>query len=222
MIDLIIFDCDGVLIDSEVLSADAIIEELAKVGIAIDRAYVRENFLGRSWPTVAATIRREHAIPLPQDFEQRYRDILLERFKTDLKPTEGVADLLRSLDIPYCVATSSSPTRVERSLSMTGLSRFFDERVFTASQVERGKPAPDLFLLAAETLGVDPARALVIEDSLPGLQAARAAGMRMLAYCGGTHMAGQPPAAEFPVRSFDKWEDLPHLIEEMIKRGEAQ
>ncbi|RYG91121.1 HAD family hydrolase [Loktanella sp. IMCC34160] len=222
MIDLIIFDCDGVLIDSEVLSADAIIEELAKVGIEIDRDYVRENFLGRSWPTVAATIRREHAVPLPEDFEQRYRNILLERFTTDLRPTEGVSDMLSSLDIPFCVATSSSPTRVQRSLTMTGLSGFFEGRVFTASQVERGKPAPDLFLLAAKTLGADPARTLVIEDSLPGLQAAQAAGMRMLAYCGGAHMAGRPPAAGFDLRAFDKWTDFPHLITEIKERGEVQ
>jgi HAD superfamily hydrolase (TIGR01509 family) len=217
-IDLIIFDCDGVLIDSEVLSADVMIEELATLGVEIDRAYVRQHFLGRSFPTVAKTLREGRAPNLPEDFEARYRAALLERFETELQPTEGLPDVLEALDVPICVATSSSPPRVTRSLEITNLSKHFNGNIFTASQVKNGKPAPDLFLFAAQQMGARPSRCLVIEDSVPGLLAARSAGSLALAYCGATHMAGSQPDTPFYVQSFDKWEDFPQVFEK-LKEG---
>lgn len=212
-LDLVIFDCDGVLADSEVISTGVLIGELARECVHIDAEYVRRHFLGRSFPTVAKTIRDDLGVPLPPDFEMRYRRSLISRFETDLRPTPGLLAMLDALALPACVATSSSPERVSRTLSLIGLADRFRDRVFTASQVAHGKPAPDLFLLVAATLGVPPDSVLVVEDSLPGLMAARAAGMRSLAYVGGSHLAGRFPETPFPVRSFDNWSDFPHLLE---------
>ena len=174
--DLVIFDCDGVLVDSEVLSADALIALLAPLGIAIDRAHVRRHFTGRSFPTVAASLRARTGAALPADFEDRYRATLLSRFDTDLRPMPGIVDALDRIDGRRCVATSSSPARVARALAVTGLAQRFGAHVFTASEVARGKPFPDLFLHAARTMGAAPARTLVVEDSGPGIAAGLAAG----------------------------------------------
>ncbi len=216
--DLIIFDCDGVLIDSEVLSADVLISELAAIGATIDRDYVRKHFLGRSFPTVARTISESFALTLPGDFEQRYRSRLLSLFETELRPTPGIANLLATLSVPSCVATSSSPPRVARSLAISGLAEHFGDRVFTASQVAKGKPAPDLFLFSADRMGADPARTLVIEDSGPGIAAARAAGMDVVVYTGGSHLRGRPYLSDSPVRTFDNWADFPQVLAQSTSR----
>lgn len=186
---LVIFDCDGVLIDSEVISAAVLIELAAEAGVAIDAPYVREHFLGRSFPTVAKTIRERFRVELAAGFEAAYRARLLRRFETELTVTAGLWEALGRLRAPACVATSSSPERAARSLAITGLDRVFPH-VFTASQVARGKPAPDLFLHAAARMEAAPASCLVIEDSRPGLLAARAAGMAAALFTGASHMAG--------------------------------
>ncbi|WP_342662243.1 HAD family hydrolase [Rubellimicrobium thermophilum] len=191
--DLLILDCDGVLIDSETISAAVLVELAAEAGIAFDAAYVREHFLGRSFPTVARIIREQWGRDLPDGFEAAYRQRLLARFETELRPVPGAPEMLARLQVPACIATSSSPPRAARSLAIAGIDRF-GLPVFTASEVPRGKPAPDLFLHAARRMGADPARCLVIEDSLPGLTAARAAGMQVLLFAGGSHMAAPCPA----------------------------
>jgi HAD superfamily hydrolase (TIGR01509 family) len=208
---LIIFDCDGVLIDSEVISAEVLIDLARDQGLNIDRAYVRDHFLGRSFPTVAATIRAQLGVALPLDFEAAYRAELLRRFETRLAPTPGIVDLLPRLRVPACVATSSSPPRVSRSLAITGLDRFFGGRVFTASQVARGKPAPDLFLFAAAQMGAAPADCLVIEDSRPGVEAARNAGMAVVLYTGGSHMGGKAFDSDPAPVACDAWDRFPAL-----------
>ncbi|MBL1421044.1 MAG: HAD-IA family hydrolase [Alphaproteobacteria bacterium] len=189
-LDLIIFDCDGVLIDSEILSANTLIALLGKLGVHIDFAYVQKNFIGRSFQKVASEIGERFKIHLPQGFETQYRHELLKSFETQLQPTPNVAETLQQLDIKICVATSSSPERVARSLQITKLINHFDGNIFTASQVKNGKPAPDLFLLAAQTMGVSPANCLVIEDSQPGIEAAIKAHMPVWHYNGGSHLKG--------------------------------
>ena len=208
-IDLVIFDCDGVLIDSEMISAAVLVELAAEAGVVFDAAHVRETFLGRSFPAVAQSIRESFGIPLPPDFEARYRARLLDRFEAELRPTEGVVELLGRLAVPACVATSSSPPRAARSLAIAGLDRFLP-RVFTASLVPRGKPAPDLFLHAAAAMGAAPERCLVIEDSRPGLLAARAAGMEVAFFMGASHLrdVGAGFDMDPPVRAFRSWPDL--------------
>ncbi|MBL4930136.1 HAD family hydrolase [Fuscibacter oryzae] len=189
-IDLVIFDCDGVLIDSELISARMLVNALADLGLSIDLDYVSRHFLGRSYPVVMDTIRREFGLDLPPDFEATYRENLLAAFDRELRVMPGVAQVMASLTVPYCVATSSSPRRVAFSLRHVGLDHLVGDRVFTASQVSRGKPAPDLFLFAATQMATPPARCLVIEDSLTGVRAGLAAGMTVWRFTGGSHMSG--------------------------------
>ena len=191
MFDLVIFDCDGVLIDSEIISAQMLVEELAKLGVHIDLAYVAKHFLGRSYPTVMEQIRRAFSLTLPVDFEDLYRARLLEAFERDLIIMPHVADVLRRLKIPYCIATSSSPMRAAKSLQLVGLGHLVGPNPFTSTMVAKGKPAPDLFLFAAAKMNADPARCLVIEDSLTGVRAARAAGMPVWRFIGGSHLVGR-------------------------------
>jgi HAD superfamily hydrolase (TIGR01509 family) len=215
-VELVIFDCDGVLIDSEVISAQVLIEEAAREGVPLTRDYVRDHFLGRSFPTVAATIRAQYGNVLPPDFESRYRANLLARFETELRVTPGLLDLLPRLAARRCLATSSSPPRLARSLALTGLDRWFPHS-FTASEVARGKPAPDLFLHAARSMGVAPAACLVIEDSRPGILAAQAAGMQPALYTGGSHMGGIGFDTGAPLVPFDDWARFADLWPELVK-----
>ncbi|MEO8243342.1 MAG: HAD family hydrolase [bacterium] len=210
-IDLVIFDCDGVLIDSEIISARMLVEALAVLGVQIDLAYVARHFLGRSYPTVMATIRKEFGLNLPQDFEDQYRSRLMAAFEDGLKIMPHVVDVLDAMTLPYCIATSSSPKRVQRSLEMVGLASKADGRLFTATMVANGKPAPDLFLLCASRYQTDPAKCLVIEDSLNGVRAARAAGMPVWRFVGGSHLLGREldePEDAQPDRHFSSFAEF--------------
>lgn len=203
---LIIFDCDGVLIDSEVISARQLIEELKGYGVEMDMAFVSRHFLGRSYPVVLKEVRDRWGVQLPDRFEADYRARLLAAFERDLKVMPDVVETIRALALPYCLATSSSPERMRKSLEITGLSDLFDGLTFTASDVARGKPAPDLFLHAAARMGADPAACIVIEDSLNGVRAGLAAGMRVWRFTGGSHLKGldlTPPDDAIPEASYD-------------------
>ncbi|MDZ4093341.1 MAG: HAD family hydrolase [Paracoccaceae bacterium] len=205
-IALVIFDCDGVLIDSEVISAAMLIAELKPYGIDMTREFVARHFLGRSYPAVLAEVRQTFGVTLPAQFETDYRARLLAAFARDLMIMPGVADTIARLGLPSCVATSSSPERVAQSLRLVGLAETFGPRVFTASRVARGKPAPDLFLLAADEMGVLPQNCLVIEDSLNGLRAGLAAGMQVWRFTGGSHLRGidlATPEDAHPHREFN-------------------
>jgi HAD superfamily hydrolase (TIGR01509 family) len=203
--ELIIFDCDGVLIDSEVISARQLIHELSGYGVDMDMAFVSRHFLGRSYPVVLQEVRDRWGVQLPDRFEADYRARLLAAFERDLQVMPGVQALIAALRLPYCLATSSSPERMRRSLQITGLSPLFSNRCFTASEVARGKPAPDLFLHAAARMGVDPAACVVIEDSLNGVRAGLAAGMRVWRFAGGSHLKGldlTPPDDAIPEATY--------------------
>lgn len=218
MFDLVIFDCDGVLIDSEIISANMLIKELAKLGVNIDLTYVVRHFLGRSYPTVMETIRREFQLSLPPEFETNYRARLLETFETDLCVMPHVADVISALRVPLCVATSSSPMRAAKSLAMVGLEHLVGPGLFTSTMVANGKPAPDLFLFAAKQMGVSPARCLVIEDSLTGIRAARAAGMTVWRFTGGSHLKNRildEPEDARPDLRFASFEEFFHLAPEL-------
>ena len=184
--DLIIFDCDGVLIDSEVLSCRCLSEVLAGYGVNLGVDQAQDLFLGRS-----VTAVREHYDALghsiPEQFPAELRTSIRAAFHSSLGPIEGVNSVLEDLRIPHCVASSSDVDRVSFSLSLTGLARYFDTRLYTSQMVERGKPAPDLFLYAAERMQVAPHRTLVIEDSISGVKAGKAAGMTVWGFVGGSH-----------------------------------
>jgi HAD superfamily hydrolase (TIGR01509 family) len=208
---LVIFDCDGVLIDSEVISASMLIAELRGYGVEMDRAFVSRHFLGRSYPVVLKEVRERWGVALPDHFEADYRARLLAAFGRGLKVMPDVADVIARLSVPYCLATSSSPERLRQSLALTGLSERFRGRSFTASEVARSKPAPDLFLHVADRMDVDPARCLVIEDSENGVRAGLAAGMEVWRFTGGSHLAGldlTPPQDAVPHRTFGRFADF--------------
>lgn len=192
-IGLVIFDCDGVLVDSEVLAVAVLIAELDRAGARVDEAFVHRHFLGRSFPVVQEVVQRQFGVTLPETFQAGERARLLAAFETGLRAMPGAAETVRALAVPFCLATSSTPARLTRSLEITGLAALFEGRCFTASQVARGKPAPDLFLLAAAEMGVAPARCLVIEDTEPGVRAGLAAGMQVWRFTGGSHFANRSP-----------------------------
>jgi HAD superfamily hydrolase (TIGR01509 family) len=181
---LAVFDCDGVLIDSELLSVEADIACLAEYGIAIAAEEIIERYVGKS--DMVADLETRYGRPLP-GFDDRHRELIRPLFEARLKPMRGVAAVLDSLTCPRCVASSSSPERLRHSLSLVGLYERFHPHVFSASMVTRGKPAPDLLLYAAARMGVAPAECVVIEDSLPGVAAACAAGMTAIGFAGGSH-----------------------------------
>jgi HAD superfamily hydrolase (TIGR01509 family) len=187
MIALVIFDCDGVLIDSEIISATVLVETLARHGIAIEMRHVLEHFIGHPYAVVAGKIAAIAGAPLPAPFETDYRARLVQRFDAELRAMPGILDVLDNLAVPFCAATSSHPERAQRSLRAAGLAERFGVRVYTVSMVARPKPAPDLFLHAAKAMQVDPRQCLVIEDSDLGIAAARAAGMIAWQFTGGSH-----------------------------------
>jgi HAD superfamily hydrolase (TIGR01509 family) len=184
--DLIIFDCDGVLVDSEVLSCRCLSDALAGYGISLDVDQALDLFLGRS---VAAVYQHYETLgrSIPTQFSAELRAGVRSTFRSSLCAIEGVNSLLQGLQIPHCVASSSDVDRVSFSLSLTGLAKYFDTRVFTSQMVAHGKPAPDLFLYAAEKMRMNPARTLVIEDSVSGVKAGKAAGMTVWGFVGGSH-----------------------------------
>ena len=202
--DLVIFDCDGVLIDSEVLSCGCLQEMLYAHGLPIDLEGVFERFLGRSFATVEETYREALGRPLAADFRPSYKALLKARFAESLRPMPGIEAVLARLDRPCCVASSSDVERLAFSLAAAGLSAHFGDRAYSADLVARAKPAPDLFLYAAERMQAAPARTLVVEDSVNGVLAGKAAGMVVWGFTGGSHHAGRDGAAALTAAGADR------------------
>lgn len=186
--DLVIFDCDGVLIDSEVISTRSTVEALSALGYVISEQDASRQFVGRSYASMRKQIEEEWGKPLPLSFEADIEQRTLEAMTTSLQPTKGIAAALSSLSLPRCVASSSSVDWISLGLTKTGLLDHLAPHLFSASMVENGKPAPDIFLYAARQMGFEPAKALVVEDSLPGVQAGVAAGTTVIGFTGGSHI----------------------------------
>ncbi|MEP1386135.1 MAG: HAD family hydrolase [Paraglaciecola sp.] len=187
-IKLIIFDCDGVLIDSEILSKRVLLKMLNELGAKASGDYFDRHFLGHSYEHVSAKILEDYGVVLPKQFKDDYHQSLMQTFSKELVPTPELKVLLSQLKLPICVATSSSPERVKHALSVTELTDYFTNCVFTSSEVKRGKPAPDIFLHAAKKMGVPPEHCLVIEDSTAGITAAKAANIPVIKYAGASHL----------------------------------
>jgi len=185
---LIIFDCDGVLVDSEIISSDVTARHFSDLGYPITAAELNERFVGLTGPQIAAIVEEEIGRALPEDFKARCDAEIDERLAA-VKVIAGVHDLLDVLDAPRCICSNSSSTRLKTTLSATGLWDRFRPYVYSAPEVgtRRGKPAPDVFLHAAAAFGVAPADTIVIEDSPPGVTGAVAAGMRVIGFVGGSH-----------------------------------
>jgi len=184
--DLVIFDCDGVLVDSEVLSCQCLTEVLGQCGIELSSDDALDLFLGRSAVAVLCHYRDDRRL-VPETFLAKFKATVLQSFKGSLRPIPGVGSLVSALRTPFCVASSSDLDRVSLSLTLTGLAVHFGDRMFTAQMVSRGKPAPDLFLYAAARMQASPSRTVVIEDSVSGVMAAKAAGMTVWGFVGGSH-----------------------------------
>lgn len=213
--DLVIFDCDGVLVDSEVISCRVHAEALTLHGYPITTEQVGARFMGRSALDAHAEIGRELGRVLPDDFEELRKAAILNALATSLEPIPHIHVALDAITLPICVASSGFPAKIKQSLTSTHLHARFAPHIFSASQVARGKPAPDLFLFAAEQMKASPGRCLVIEDSLPGITGALAAGMTVLGFHGGSHCRpgyGATLHAAGAVATFDDMRQLPGLI----------
>lgn len=185
----VIFDCDGVLIDSELLANQAEVEALSTIGATFTPEAYMARFMGLSDAAARALLADEFGLAPGERFWQRVRAHCYCRFARELRAMPGIAPLLATLRLPACVASSSSFERLYFTLGLTDLLRFFPERVFSSQQAPRGKPHPDLFLYAATQLGVSPSACIVVEDSPLGVEAAHAAGMRVIGFAGGSHMS---------------------------------
>ena len=185
--ELIIFDCDGVLVDSETISCRTDSLCLAEIGIAMSAEEIMDRYLGISAATMCGDIERRVSRSLPADFADTLRARVAAAFDAELAPIAGVTTMLDTLPFRRCVASSSAPERLRHSLSLTGLLGYFEPHIFSATQVARGKPAPDLFWFAADAMRATRATCVVIEDSVPGVQAAVAAGMQVIGFAGGAH-----------------------------------
>lgn len=186
--DLIVFDCDGVLVDSEALVVEVEAKMLTAAGFRTTAEEIIERFVGLSYATMMTQLAVDHGRPVPEALSRQIQQAALDEFPARLQPVPGVEELLSELALPRCVASSSDLDRITLSLDITGLARHFDhDGIFSAQMVERGKPAPDLFELAASQLGVDPSACLVIEDSPAGVTAATAAGMEVVGFLAGGH-----------------------------------
>lgn len=189
-VDLVIFDCDGVLVDSELLGAEADVACLADEGIAITVQESLERYSGMSVADMLRDAQRRSGRPGSLDvakFERKHHRIVSRLAAKNLKRTEGISEVLDAITCSICVASSGTPERIRSSLQTTGLLARFHPHLFSASAVARGKPFPDLFLHAAARMRVEPDRCVVIEDSVAGVMAGIAAGMRVIGFAGGSH-----------------------------------
>jgi HAD superfamily hydrolase (TIGR01509 family) len=216
--DLIIFDCDGVLVDSEVISCRAHAETLTRHGYPITPEQVFDRFLGHSMRKATLEIEAELGRALPDDFHTQVYAEIFRLFAASLEATPHIDAALGAITAPVCVASSGPPEKISASLNHVGLYDRFAPHIFSAVQVKNGKPAPDLFLFAAGQMQAAPARCLVIEDSVAGVTAGCAAGMTVLGFHGGSHC--RPNTADTlrvagAAVTFDDMRQLPDLIERM-------
>ncbi len=213
-VELVIFDCDGVLIESERLAVELDIRMLAEIGWELSREEVIETFMGRSYQHMMETIAGFLGHPVPPEWIARWDNDYRELLAAELEPVEGVADALDALEhagYQTCVASSSSHPQLETNLTTAGLYDRLRGRIFSATEVTNGKPAPDLFLHAAAAMGFAPELCVVVEDSRYGVQAARAAEMPVLAFAAGGMTP--LPALEGPGTTiFYDMAELPGLI----------
>lgn len=213
---LVIFDCDGVLVDSESIACRVLSRELNALGLPLTPNDCLDRFTGITMAAVMARIENMLGRPLPEDFEETLQRKDFEAFETELRPVPGVIDMLPRLTVPRCIASSGAIAKMQLTLTATGLLPYFAPHLFSAQMVERGKPAPDLFLYAAARMGAEPSACAVIEDSAAGIEAALAAGMDVLGFAGGSHggaeYAAMLRAAGAPA-VFSDMSDLPALLE---------
>lgn len=209
-LELVIFDCDGVLVDSEVLTNGIFLSLLAGYGLTLSLEELVADYVGNSMQAAKDKLYAQHGFVLPDAFLPAFHEASLATLQAELQPVAHVAEAIDALNVPYCLASNSSPHKVKVMLDKTGLAHRFQGRIYTADLVAAPKPAPDIYLHAAKANGVAPEHVLVIEDTHIGIAAAKAAGMTVFGYIGtfpsevlinaGAHLA------------FDDMRQLPGLI----------
>lgn len=226
----IIFDCDGVLVDSEVIYKTSELLFLERVGLFYDQKDFIKRFMGRSeshfFDMINADHIRKHGTPLPDGFYDELKAYEREQFATLLAPVPGMSDILvETVHLPRAVASSSSIPMLDLKLGKTGFDKIFEGRVFSADMVERGKPFPDLFLYTSEKISVAPEDCVVIEDSANGVLAALAAGMTAIGFCGGGHCLDDhgDVLKEAGAHMIAKdSEELGYLLEDLFKHEQGE
>jgi HAD superfamily hydrolase (TIGR01509 family) len=221
---LIIFDCDGVLVDSEIIAHTLMAQMMTGLGHPMTTAEAVEKFAGRSLVDTLSLLEASLGRSIPDDLGQRYGRLLLERLGRDLKPIAGVKAAIAALPYRRCVASSSSLERIRLSLQATGLAALFGANTFSATQVAHGKPAPDLYLFASRRMGEEAEHCVVVEDSALGVAAGRAAGMKVIGFTGAAHAtpdAAQRLAAAGAGSVISSMIDLPAAVERSMSDAET-
>jgi len=216
---LVIFDCDGVLVDSEIIAHELLAQMMTELGHPMTTAESIERFGGRSLTDTLALIEGILGRKVPADLGERYGRRLAEHLRRDLKPVAGVKAAVAALPYRHCVGSSSSFARIRLSLEVTGLAPLFGDNIFSATQVAHGKPAPDLYLLAARTMDAAPGHCVVVEDSPLGVQAAVAAGMAAIGFTGAGHATAdlaQALATAGARRVLAAMPELPATVAELL------
>ena len=207
---LVIFDCDGVLVDSEPIANRVFAQMLAGQGLVLSDTQMFELFVGRTMAHCMALAAERLGRPLPEGFEAEHDRRLFDALAVELQAVPGVTQVLDGLVAPFCVASNGDPDKLRFSLAQVGLLPRFEGRLFSAAEVARGKPAPDLFLHAARRMGAEPASCVVVEDSPAGVAAGAAAGMRVLGFAASTPAARLREAGAQHI--FSRMDELPALL----------
>ena len=224
--DLVIFDCDGVLVDSEVIAARVEAELLTLAGFEITPQEISESYAGLTFKDIMLRIEEKSRIPFQASLIDQAEALTDKRLETELRAIDGVREAILSVTAPRCVCSNSSWPRLDMMLSRVGLKPFFEGRIFSSLDTPSGrpKPAPDVFLYAAKTLKADPARTFVIEDSVHGIAGAKAAGMRVIGFTGAAHSypghadALTDAGAETVIR---RWAELKPVLAALSEWSEA-
>lgn len=178
----IIFDCDGVLIDSETIAIGVMVDMANELGANIPVEGAVTKFKGKSFNLCMDVISNAINKPLPESFEADYRVRTFKAFKESIQPIDGIKDVLENIKLPFCVASSGPENKIKLNLEVTGLLSFFENKIFSCYAIQKWKPEPDIFLWAAKTMGFKPEECLVIEDSMSGVRAAKAGGFDVFGF----------------------------------------
>jgi HAD superfamily hydrolase (TIGR01509 family) len=208
--DLVIFDCDGVLVDSELITNRIFVRMLNDLGLKLSLDDVFEQLVGRSMPQCLELIEDLLGGPVPQDFVAEYQMRTAAALKSELKAVDGIESVLAALTVPYCVASSGTHEKMHTTLGATGLLPKFRGKMYSVTEVAKSKPAPDVFLYAAKQLGADAADCAVVEDTPTGVRAGVAAGMTVFGYCALTPRHRLIDAGAH--HTFERMHDLPDLL----------
>lgn len=206
----IIFDCDGVLVDTEVISNQLLVDMANQYGANIDLDYAMKYFKGSHFKHCLNLINTLVTQPVPQSFEEDYRTVLEKQFKAHVKPINGIKKVIDNLEIPFCVASSGTVEKIRLNLGLVGLLDVFEDKIFSCYTIQKFKPEPDVFLLAAKTMGFKPSECLVVEDSKLGVQAAINGGFDVFGY---TEHDYYKDLEHLATKTFNNMADLLEMIQ---------